>query len=88
MTWEIKFENKARKFLKKVDKTTETQILKYLKKVIDSNINPKSFGKPLLSNLSGLRRYRVGDYKIICDIQENILLILVIDIDHRSQIYN
>ena len=87
MIWKIKFENKTRRFLKKVDKTTETQILKYLKKVISSNVNPKSFGKPLLSNLSGLWRYRVGDYRIICNIQDDILLILVIDINHRSEIY-
>ena len=88
MIWKIEFEEKARKSLKKLDKTIETQILKYLKKVVSNNANPKSFGKPLVANLSGLWRYRVGDYRIICNIQDDILLILVIDIDHRSEIYN
>lgn len=87
LIWQIKFEDKPRKFLKKLDKNTETQILKYLHKIINSNTNPKSFGKPLLANMSGLWRYRVGDYRIICNIEDNILLILVVDIGHRAEVY-
>ena len=87
MTWEIRFENKAQKFLNKADKSTKIQISKYLNNVSNS-LNPKSFGKPLVANLSGLWRYRVGNYKIICNIEDDILLILVIDIDCRSTTYN
>ena len=87
MSWKIKFENKADRALDRLDKTNRRRIIKYLDKVISSNVNPKSFGKPLLSNLSGLWRYRVGDYRIICNIQDDILLILVIDINHRSEVY-
>lgn len=87
MAWEIRFEDKAQKFLNKVDKSIKIQILKYLNKVSNS-LNPKYFGKPLVANLNGLWRYRVGDYRIICNIQDDTLLILVIDINHRSEIYN
>ena len=53
MAWEIRFEDKAQKFLNKVDKSIKIQILKYLNKVSNS-LNPKYFGKPLVANLNGL----------------------------------
>jgi mRNA interferase RelE/StbE len=84
MTWNIKYHSQVEKFLLKSDKTTKKQILKYLNQITD---HPKSFGKALGSTLKGLWRYRVGDYRIICDLQEKQLLVLVININHRSKIY-
>lgn len=49
--------------------------------------NPRDRGKALTGGLSGLWRYRVGDYRVVCDLQDPRLVILVIDIDHRSSIY-
>ena len=85
--WKINIEDDALKIFKKLDKPIRNQILKYFDKIISSNENPKSFGKPLVANRSGLWRYRVGDYRIICDIKDSELLILVLEIGHRSEIY-
>lgn len=84
MIWNIKYQPQTQKFLDKSDHQTKKQILKYIGKVAQ---NPKLFGKALTSDLKGLWRYRVGDYRIICDLQEKELLVLVIEINHRSKIY-
>ena len=49
--------------------------------------NPRSMGKGLTENKSGLWRYRVGDYRIVVDIEDDVLVILVVDVDHRSRVY-
>lgn len=87
MNWKISFDKKAEKKLEKLDKTVRKQIIKYFNKILDSGANPKSFGKPLLENLAGFWRYRIGNYRVICEIRDNELLILVLEIDHRSEIY-
>jgi mRNA interferase RelE/StbE len=84
MIWKIKYQPQAQKFLEKSDHQIQRQILKCLDQAIK---NPKLFGKALTSNLKGLWRYRVGDYRIICDLQEKELVVLVIEINHRSKIY-
>ena len=50
--------------------------------------NPRATGKALQGEFSGLWRYRVGDYRLICEIRENELVILVLEIGHRKNIYN
>ena len=86
--WKISIKGKAKKVLDKLDKPIKQQILKYFDKIIASNENPKSYGKPLTANKKGLWRYRVGNYRVICQIRDNELLILVLDIGHRSEIYD
>lgn len=49
--------------------------------------DPRSMGKGLTENKSGLWRYRVGDYRIVADIEDDVLVILVVDVDHRSRVY-
>ena len=49
--------------------------------------NPTSFGESLTGNLAGLWRYKVGDYRLICDIQKDILVVLILEADHRKQVY-
>lgn len=85
--WKIKFENDVVKFFEKLDKTTQNQIIKYFDKITKSNENPKSYGKPLVANKKGLWRYRVGNYRIICQIKDNELIILVLTIGLRSEVY-
>ena len=78
--------DKAKKQLKKLDSFISKRILDYLEQLelID---DPRSRGKALTSNLAGLWRYRVGDYRILCRIHEDKLVITVIEIAHRSTIY-
>ena len=49
--------------------------------------DPRSRGKALTGNLAGVWRYRVGDYRILCDIEDGVLLILVVDVAHRREVY-
>jgi mRNA interferase RelE/StbE len=82
--WKITYLPQAVKILKKLDGDSKEKILDYLEKVA---LKPESFGKVLSSNLKGFWRYRVGDYRIICDLRKNELTVVVIDIGHRSKIY-
>jgi len=86
MTWTIKFfDKKFEKNFKKIDKTIQKRIKNYLKDKVA--IAPYSYGKPLSGDLSDFWRYRVGNYRIICRIKDEELIVLVIEIDHRSKVY-
>lgn len=63
------------------------EIKKYLEERIAVSDNPRLCGKALTSNLSGLWRYRIGDYRVIAEIQDDSLIILAVKIGHRSKIY-
>lgn len=77
----------AKKQLSKLDKYTQRLITSWLKKNIDGCEDPRIHGKPLVANLKGKWRYRIGDYRVICEIQDNKLIVLAISIGHRKEIY-
>ncbi len=84
--WTLQIKPAAKKIFDKFDQHTQKKISKYLyEKVIK---DPYSFGKPLSANLVGYWRYRVGDYRIICEIKNKELIIFVVEVDHRSKIYD
>ena len=85
MTWTIELEDRAIKELSKLEKQTQYKIINYLKARILND--PRNFGKPLLYNKFGLWRYRVGDYRIICKIEDQRLSILIVSVAHRKNIY-
>ena len=76
----------SKKQVKKLDSPISKRILDYLEQ-LELLDDPRSRGKALTSNLAGLWRYRVGDYRILCRIHEDKLVITVIEIAHRSTIY-
>jgi len=88
--YEVKFTESAEKDLKKLIKSNKA-IAKLLKKWISENLigtqNPKQRGKALTGNLKGLWRYRVGSYRIVAEIKNDILLILIIEISDRKETY-
>jgi mRNA interferase RelE/StbE len=73
---------------KKLDKYTQRIIKSWISKHLIGCENPRSLGKGLTANKAGLWRYRIGDYRIICLIEENELKILALQIGHRSAIYD
>jgi len=75
-----------KKQLKKLDAAISKRVLDYLEQV-ELLDNPRSRGKALTSNLAGLWRYRVSDYRILCRIRDDELIITVIEIGHRSTVY-
>ena len=80
------FTKASKKQLKKLDSSISKRILDYLEQ-LELLDDPRSRGKALTSNLAGLWRYRVGDYRIFCRIYDDKLVITVIEIAHRSTIY-
>ena len=72
--------------MKKLDRQTARRIIAKLREISQLE-DPRSTGKALVGNLAGLWRYQVGDYRIICDIEDGVLVILVVDIAHRSTVY-
>ncbi|WP_413154830.1 type II toxin-antitoxin system RelE family toxin [Bartonella sp. cb54] len=87
MAWTIRYEKKALNFLKKCDKKEARRIVDFLDKRIAPLENVRVLGKPLRGQLSGLWRYRVGDYRILCDLYDKELVVLVLAVGHRKNIY-
>lgn len=83
----LKYSERAIKQLKKLDKGTQKLILTWLGKNLENCDNPRIKGKGLTANRSGEWRYRVGNYRIICDIRDEELIILALSIAHRRNIY-
>ena len=86
MAWRAELSPRALKQLSKLDKPIARRIIDYLR-AIASGEDPRSRGKGLTGNLAGFWRYRVGEYRIIASIEDDELLILAINIDHRPRIY-
>ena len=82
----IEYTETSRKQLTKLDKTMQKRILDYMDEVGHLE-NPRSRGKALVDNMRGLWRYRVGDYSVICEIQDSKIIIAVLKIGHRKNIY-
>jgi mRNA interferase RelE/StbE len=85
--YHVEFTEAAKKELKKMDKHTSAFILAWIRKNLEGCENPRAKGKGLTSNRSGQWRYRIGDYRLITEIMDDRLIILVIDIGHRSEVY-
>ena len=86
LVWRTELSTEARRRLKKLDKSQAKKIVSYLR-TIEQLEDPRSRGKALSAQLSGLWRWRVGDYRIIAKIVDQRLIILVLDVEHRSTIY-
>ena len=87
MAWQIEFSDTARRQMTKLDPQVATEIIRYLQERIATDEDPKRFGEPLRRDLVGFWKYRVGAYRLICDIQEEKVLVLVLRVGHRSKIY-
>lgn len=86
MLWRIDFSEKADKQLLSLDKPIRERIRKYVKDLAVLS-NPRLRGEPLAGNLSDFWKYRIGDYRLICRINDEKMLVLVVKIGHRSEVY-
>ncbi len=87
MAWKIEYSHTAKEQLRKLDKQTARRILDYVEERLAFRENPRDLGKALSGPLGALWRYRVGDYRLICDIQDNASKILVLSIGKRTEVY-
>lgn len=85
--WKITFTLKASKNFAKLDKQSQQLIQKYINFKILQISDPRKLGKPLVGELKGLWRYRIDKFRIICEIVDEQLIISIIKIGHRSDIY-
>jgi len=86
LAWSINFNKKSEKELSKLDKQTQQKIVKFLYG-LENNDNPRKSGRALKGDLGLFWRYRVGDYRIICQIEDETIMILVLSVAHRKEVY-
>lgn len=85
--WTVEFDDRARRELRKLDAKIQQTILRYLRERIAGADDPRRFGKPLRRNLAGLWRYRVEDYRLICRLEDERVIVLVLQVGHRRDVY-
>lgn len=85
--YSVVFTDKARKTLKKLDPNVSKLILAWIRKNLEGCSDPRKHGKALVGDHSGQWRYRIGDYRLIAEIQDEEIIILVLNIGHRKNIY-
>ncbi len=88
MTYHVVITDIAMKKLKKMDRPTAAMILGYIEKNLEGCADPRALGKPLTANHRGKWRYRFGDYRIPAMIEEEKIIIAIVDIGHRCDIYD
>ncbi len=87
MAWQIEFGREGKRDFAKLDTPMQRRIYEYLNERIAVADDVRHFGKALRHSLSGLWCYRVGDYRVVCEIEDDRLLVLVVQIGHRSVVY-
>lgn len=85
--WRLVFSKRAEKQLSKMDAGMRRIIVAWLLKNVDGCDDPRAHGKGLTGNLSGAWRYRIGDYRVLCDIRDDELVVLALEIGHRREVY-
>jgi mRNA interferase RelE/StbE len=87
LAWTVRLSDDAKRDLQKLDKPLQKRITSFLLDRLQTTDNPRLTDKALQGRFSGLWRYRVGDFRLLCRIEDNELIILVIEIGHRKEIY-
>ena len=87
MTWTIEWDERARRELRRLDRQVQRDILKYISERIATDQDPRRFGKPLRHELQGLWLFRIVIYLAICHIENDRLVLLLLSLGHRRQVY-
>lgn len=87
MAWTIEFDRRAIRDLQGLDRSVQRRILSDLENRMAQAENPRDFGEGLRSNFAGLWRYRVGDYGVVCRMEDDRLVVLVVRVGHRREVY-
>ena len=88
MGWKIRVSKDAENEIERLDHQIQCRIISFLKERILSHENPRNVGRALTGKFSGLWKYRVGDYRIICDLQDSVMTVLVVSVGHRRHVYH
>jgi mRNA interferase RelE/StbE len=87
VNWTLEFARSALKDLRSIDRPTQQRIRTFLEERIATLQDPRSAGNPLKGERCEYWRYRIGNYRVICELQDERIVILVLRIDHRKAIY-
>ena len=88
MVYHVEWSIRAQKQMRKLNKTISDRLLRWINKNLDNCENPCLHGKALTANRAGQWRYRIGDYRIIAEIQEEKIVILILSVGHRKNVYD
>ncbi len=88
MSYTVETTERFDREFRKLDRYTQRMIKAWINKNLEGCQDPRSHGKALTANLNGLWRYRIGDYRIICIIEDSRLVIMALNVGHRREIYN
>jgi mRNA interferase RelE/StbE len=87
MAWTVEFDERARKDLRRLDAIVQKSILRYLRQRVAIAADPRRLGKPLHGEFAGLWRYRVRDWRLVCRMEDKKMVVLVLTIGHRREVY-
>ena len=87
LAWRIEITRSATRQITKLSHPTQESILRFLRERLSPADNPRQWGRALQGEKRGLWRYRVGDYRLICDIRDEKITILVLELGHRKDVY-
>lgn len=87
MGYSVEYSENARRALKKIDRHQAKIIIAWIEKNLIGCENPRLHGKPLVHDRKGEWRYRVGAYRLIADIRDNVVTIEIINVGHRKDVY-
>jgi mRNA interferase RelE/StbE len=87
LAWTVEISDVAERALRKLDRQVQKRILDWLDDRIEGCKNPRHFGEPLKGDKAGFWRYRIGNYRVLCNIQDKHVVVLVLTIGHRRQVY-
>ena len=87
MPWIVRISRTAEKQIERLDRQAQRRIVDFLRERVAGAADPRLTGKPLRGHKAGLWRYRVGDYRLICRIEDQELVVMVLQVGHRKEIY-
>jgi len=87
LAWRIEYADTARNQFRKLDKAVARRILDFMDDRVAPLEDPRAVGKALVGPLGGLWCYRVGNYRVICEIQDDRVRVLVVRVGERSRVY-
>ena len=87
MSYSVKYKKSAEKKLEKLDASVRNRIKTWIEKNLEGCENPRQWGKPLEGEWYGYWRYRVGNYRLVAQIIDNEIIIVIVNVDKRNDIY-
>jgi mRNA interferase RelE/StbE len=85
--WTVEISRTAEKQIKKLDRAAQVSVVRFFREQVEPASNPRLLGKPLHGDKQGLWRYRVGNYRLICEIQDKRVVVHVLRVGHRKDVY-